>query len=185
MHLKAIYPMSALLRMSVFLVLPFLAAGCGSGGKASHLRDLDNPSIPTRLDAVTYLGEEKEVAAVPKLIELLSSNQPASIRLASIQALGLIKKKDAVDALILALADTDPAIRAAACDALGQLGDARATTPLIGLLAQPAENLVAIWALGEVGGDEAIPALNALLTHSDPYVQFNATRSLKNLANNH
>lgn len=184
MYLKAIFSMSAPLRMSFFLSLTVLVAGCG-GGNQKYLRNLDSPNIPIRQDAICYLGEKKEKSAVPKLIEFLSPSQPTSIRLASIQALGLIDKKDAVEGLIKVLGDTNPELRKAACAALGQLEDARAATPLIGLLAQPEDNLVAIWALGEVGSEAAVPALNALLTHSDPYVQFNATRSLKKLEGKH
>jgi HEAT repeat protein len=173
------YTMNKPIKSSLLWCMMALSAGCG--GNQKYIQKLDSSNISVRYDAVCYLGREEEKAAVPKLLELLAPSQPAMIRLASTQALGFIKEKSAVTGLLGLLNDPDTGLRKAACDALGQIHDPQAVKPLINLLTQPEVNIVAIWALGEIGGDEAVPALNGLLESPDPYVKYNAFRALKKL----
>ena len=66
------------------------------------------------------------------LIKLAGHKTP-NIRLMSFQALGRLKHREAVEALIAGLKDNVLAVRSAAVKALGEIGDSRAVEPLMKL----------------------------------------------------
>ena len=104
-------------------------------------------------------------ASVPKLLDSLHDPN-WKIRLRSVEALALLKPKEAVGPLmLLVLEDPDTAVRQDAVRALGQIGDARAIPLLLSSLAlqTPSLKLPAIEALGQIRSSEAIPALIALV----------------------
>ena len=70
-------------------------------------------------------------------------------------------------ALIAALDDDAPRVRARAAEALGRIGDPRGVEPLLGLLEHEdaSERICALKALGRIGDPRAIPALVAYLGH--------------------
>ncbi|MBA3827038.1 MAG: HEAT repeat domain-containing protein [Ktedonobacterales bacterium] len=82
------------------------------------------------------------------------------------------------------LASADPAshVRSAAAGALGQLGDPRATQPLLAAFSADAENrgLIA-GALSQIGDRSVIPAMLAALGHGDSDVRDNAAYVLGTL----
>jgi HEAT repeat protein len=74
-----------------------------------------------------------------------------------------------VPALIQALGDSDSAVRRAAAEALGAIGDPQAVPPLIQALRDRSENVraAAAEALGAIGDPQAVPALIKALGDSD------------------
>jgi HEAT repeat protein len=85
----------------------------------------------------------------------------------------------AVPVLIEALADNDPVTAESAAGALGNIRDRRAVKPLVAALSRPGfPRYVGIWALGEIGDEEAIPVLVKSLGDASPSVRKYATRSL-------
>lgn len=82
----------------------------------------------------------------------------------------------AVEALITALEDMNPGVRAGAARALGKIGDARALGALITRLrhdAHPEVRKSAVWAL-HMGEAQAIDALVEALCDADEWVRFGA-----------
>lgn len=78
--------------------------------------------------ALSRIGEP----AVAPLVELLTSDQPESRRVAAL-ALGSIGSRQATPRLIGLLADAEPTVRAAAVEALTGIGDPAAFDPLLKL----------------------------------------------------
>ena len=74
-----------------------------------------------------------------------------------------------VAALVTALKDTDPGVRAAAAEALGRLDDKSAANALAGLLNDPSPEVQehAVMALAELEDPRAVPGLEKLLTNPD------------------
>jgi HEAT repeat protein len=74
----------------------------------------------------------------------------------------------AVDPLLEALEDDDPMTAEHAAGALGNIRAAKAVEPLTAALDRPGFPIyVAVWALGEIGDERAIPALVRHLGHKD------------------
>jgi HEAT repeat protein len=112
------------------------------------------------------LGRTRDPAAVPHLVVLLE-HQDANVAQAAIDALAQLRATVAVGSLVKAL-DRDPWLRFSAVEALGEIGDAQAVGPLVGLLEDETIRLGAIEALGKIGSTEALSALARLLReHQD------------------
>ncbi|MBL7132796.1 MAG: HEAT repeat domain-containing protein, partial [Phycisphaerae bacterium] len=97
-------------------------------------------------------------------LRTLLKDPDAAVRYYAADALGVIKDRRAVTALIAALeAEKDPKamVQLGLVRALGATGDPRATTPLIGCLKHPHEYVRrdAAGALGLIGDRRAVPAL--------------------------
>ena len=87
----------------------------------------------------------------------------------------------AVEPLLAALQDRDPAIRKQAAVALGNLGDRRATAGLIGALKDRDDGvrLEAVIALGRIGDPQAIePLIAKLKSYDNFYVRKKAAYTL-------
>lgn len=95
---------------------------------------LRSRSAPTRAATVELLGRFQAVAATSDIIEVLGN-------------------------------DPSMEVRARAARALGRIGSPRSVNSLLGCLmaGAPAVQVQAIWALGEVGADDAVPALRTML----------------------
>jgi HEAT repeat protein len=91
-------------------------------------------------DAVEEICRSGDTRAVENMLVWLrdrSGNLRSRglIRITAARALGGLRDRAAVPALIAALQDPDAAVRAAAAESLGQIGDRRATEPLIAMVA--------------------------------------------------
>ena len=98
----------------------------------------------------------------------------AAVRRQAALAAGRIGDPAAVELLIAALADSSPAVRAAAAFGLGRLRQARATGPLLTLAraAAPEQQgdpeMEAVTALARIGGDSGASAIQALIDLAAP-----------------
>ena len=119
----------------------------------------DDPELV--MFAANLLGRTRDPAAVPHLVVLLE-HPDANVAQAAIDALAQLRATVAVGSLVKAL-DRDPWLRFSAVEALGEIGDAQAVGPLVGLLADESIRLSAIEALGKIGSAEALGALARLL----------------------
>ena len=159
----------------------FLNYGCISNDTEKYIADLKSENVMVLNNAIYYLGENKEKLAVPMLIQLLNNDQPKETRLNAIEALGKIEEAISVEALVALLNEEDKEIKMAACDALGMIKNAKAAGHLIRILQDEDIRLTAIWALGNIGDKNAVPALTTLLDDKDKYVSSNAAKALKKI----
>jgi len=90
------------------------------------------------LDNVIFaLGELGDARAVPHLVRVLGRNKSERARKSAAKALGMLGSRDAVDALIAALKDTDFKVRKSAARSLGQIGDRKAVPALKSAMNDP------------------------------------------------
>lgn len=113
-----------------------------------------------RAAAATSLGRLGDRRAIAPLVLVLATETPAA-RMAAARALGALGDKTVVPALLTRLSDL-PAL-AGVVDALGKLGDRRATAGLASIAASKASGekvrLRALWALGSIGDASTVPTL--------------------------
>ena len=118
-----------------------------------YLRDLKDPNENTREIAARMIGELRDPIGTVALTDALS-DLDIDVRIESALALGKIKSKSSVKALIRLLDEEEDAdVCSAAASALGEIGEAEASVPLI-----------------------------RQLTHSDRFVKASAARALGKLA---
>ncbi len=130
--------------------------------------------------AITTLGVMGRPEAGPVLIELLSHRR-ADVRLAAIEAIAATKPRRGGEALVKALDDMTPTVRAAAALALGQIGHRAAVDSLftalerdileaaqaIGQLATPDHMDRLFTHVGQMPFDVLTPAFNELFARDD------------------
>lgn len=136
---------------------------------------------PDLLDmAVETLGLLGEASAGPVLFELTHHRRP-EVRRAAIEAIVSCRPRGAAAALVTALGDPDPRVRASAALGLGQLGASDALDPLfhafdrgvleaataIGQLADAAAVRRLAGYLGRVPFDALAPAFNEIFARRD------------------
>ena len=128
------------------------------------LASLEGPR-PLPVDVVADAIFEIRTCPVAVLRQGLRSRSVAT-RAVTVEVLGRFQALAAADD-ILGLLQDDPSVevgaRAARC--LGRMGTPRTVGPLLACLEEGpvAIRVQAIWALGEIGADEAVPALRAIL----------------------
>ena len=93
-----------------------------------HFPWLGNSAVPLK-NIPAYALVQIGSAAVEALTNTLQ-NPSLGVRISVVGALGLIRDRNAVDALITALGDQDESIVAEAAEALGEIGDTRALPAL-------------------------------------------------------
>ncbi|HZI10052.1 MAG TPA: HEAT repeat domain-containing protein [Myxococcus sp.] len=116
---------------------------------------------------VTTLGTIGDARAVPALLPLLRAKDNYT-RIESIQVLGTLKAKEAVEPLIALATDegVEPFINKKAIEALGNIGDPRAAPALVRMLTKErkgksfyVESSFALFQLGQPAADALLPAL--------------------------
>jgi len=95
---------------------------------------LKSSNSQVRKEAVLYLKEAQNGQAIEPLIRVLREDKDPVVRIAAAVALGDLKDKRAVDALVVALKDEYSEVRQFSALALGEIGDTRAIEPLIDAL---------------------------------------------------
>ncbi len=133
---------------------------------ATLLAILSDRAKEVRAAAAKSLGELGDALAVPSLVVALSADTDREVRRAAAYSLGLIGDPTALEALTNKLKDQgeDPAVRGMAAEALADLRDFRAIDTLMAALVDPSAE-VRFWAsfaLGELGAQRALPALEHL-----------------------
>jgi len=172
-----------------------LVSGCSTVTE-KDLADLKSPNVIVKEQAIGKMArgqgfplrlmtgfasnanEEKAVAVMVTLLR--SGEEPKNTRLSIIRALGELGKRweAPVDALVERLEDEDPLTRTQVIEALGKTKNKKALTALLKLLRENKDNYAIIWALGEIGDQRAVPALNGLLSSENKCVRYNAYRAL-------
>jgi HEAT repeat protein len=113
---------------------------------------------------------------VPMLMKSLGDND-AHVRREAACALGILRDTQAVEALLIALNDTDGSVCAAA--ALGEIGQARAVRPLIAALkGEHALCCAAIRALGKLRDPRAVEPLAKYLSSPNEAICEDAAKAL-------
>ncbi len=88
-------------------------------------------------NVIFALGELGDVKAVPHLMKLLGSSKSSRLRKSAAKALGILRSRDCVDALVKALKDEDFKVRKSAARSLGQIGDNKAVPALKAAMNDP------------------------------------------------
>lgn len=142
-----------------------------------ELRQIDEWSSPRIATALVQFGAD----AVPSLLELLESSEPASLVWA-IRVLGEIGDTRATQAISDELGHRNDSVRIAAADALGKVADRRAIQALIqATLKDPATQVRAHAAnsLGKIGDEAALGVLIAALGDPDHGTRLLALEALE------
>jgi HEAT repeat protein len=131
--------------------------------EAALISMLDDSAVLVRLNAVESLAEIEATTAGPALVARLEADEDPKMRRAAADALGRLKEKPAVPALIAYMGT---------------------------FAVHDRDQLVAVWALGNIGAEglEAGPkqaTLDALVslrdTTTDKYLRYQATAALRTL----
>jgi len=140
------------------------------------VRNLGSEDAEKRLQAVKSLGTSDDAKAIEYLISALG-DQDMRVQAKSVDMLGEMRATDATQVLIqqLFLKTTEPQMKQRILAALGKIGDARATKPIMEFLLrdlEPATRGTAIFALGDIGSPEALETLGQISeTDDDPTVR--------------
>jgi len=120
------------------------------------LRQLKESRHPLeRQRAAWWLGEHEDFDAVWSLVDALRDSAP-QVRVTAAWALGEIKDRKSIPDLIETLDDGEPLVREMAALALGEIEHPSAVLPLVAAFDRDLEVREAVlWALGEIGGEEA------------------------------
>ena len=126
---------------------------------------LDDPRWYLVRNITHILGRIGKEEAFPH-IQKAFQHEEFRVRREAVQALGLIGGPEAIGLLVKALADGDARIRAMAALGLGKLGEKAGLSPLLEVVQskefskkEPAEIKAIFDAIGMMGSNEAIPAL--------------------------
>jgi putative membrane-bound dehydrogenase-like protein len=161
---------SAFGKMGDEQALPLLIASLRSATEPEPVRN-------AAFSAIEALGTEVGARA---MIDLLGDPKLPKQRVPYVMiALGKFRAKEAIPGLLKRLHDPLPAIRTAAVDALGKIGQAEEVAPrLRPLLADPALSVrrSALKALGALEDREAVPAMIAAVDQKD--TRFEASMAL-------
>jgi HEAT repeat protein len=148
--------------------------------KEAILKISRGPSFPLSL-MDGFLRKGNETKAVTIMTALLQKgNESKDVELNILAALGELGKRRQlpVSALIEKLKDEDPQIRTQAIEALAKTNNKAASAALVRLLDEKTDQYPIIWALGEIGDQGSIAALDRLLASKDKYVRYNARKAL-------
>ena len=151
------------------------------------LKDPNASVRTTAVDTATRCGGKR---AVPELIKALRDTF-WDVRRAAAKALGSIGEKSAVPALCELVHDPDNDVREAAIGALGKLNDPRALVPVVAAMMDVERTVrnLAQATLRKLNPDwerselmrEALPAIQAALSHPDYWVRYGARQLLEQL----
>ena len=123
---------------------------------------LRGPDPDLRMQAALALGEQCDTRAIGALINSLNDDD-ANVRYHAVEALGKLKAVDAVDLLAEVVESRDFFLAFAALDALAKIGDPRVAPRIVSLLDDELLREPAIHLLGQLGDENAVAPLIALL----------------------
>jgi len=140
------------------------------------LRKFESDDLPTRLEGIAAMGQidkKDEPRALAYLLGAANDPNP-SVRAKAIETLGHMRAKDATTPLVqrLFMRDTDDFTRRRILASLGMIGDKRAVEPLLDFADGKANvdtRAGAIYAIGEIGDRNSLPALEHIASEgNDP-----------------
>jgi HEAT repeat protein len=148
-----------------------------------------------RREVAYALGETHSRSAVTPLANLLNTDKEVGVRAAAAVALGQIGDETAVPALaqVISANQVQPKKKArenefvvsAAAESLGKIRSRAGVSPLLTALANEANPLevrrASATALGLIGDQSAVPALQAAYASDDPYLHQAAREALRRL----
>jgi HEAT repeat protein len=151
---------------------------------SSLLHAVDDDNAKVRLEAIYAAGIIARApladADVQRLIKALDHYDPA-VRAAAARVAGRLKVKEAGDALIKAINDSQSEVRFAAMRALGAIHEPRAIAALTEQLSYYKKGegaWSALDALARIGSPASLPVLRERLQDKDPFVRRAATEGL-------
>ncbi len=124
---------------------------------------LDDAVIDVQAEALRTLGRVRDEAARPLLEELAA--EPGDLRVAALEALGLLGGKASLPTLMLAFADREPALRIAAIEAFASAGEPEGLSAIVLAMGgdpSPLVREVASRSILRVGTERAAAALRKL-----------------------
>lgn len=195
--------------LNLFII--FVITGCSSSSDEHCITNLENANPEVQKTAIFNIVDGEFTQAVPKLIILAKDRtESKEIRLLSIKALGDLKEESAVETLVNILEEKDREVLEITVVSLGKIKSPKAVPSLSKILTSSSitsqkgsvdknmplktdevdyhtnENIIfsAIWALGNIGAQDALPVLKDLLPNLNKYIEYNVRQSLKNIGNN-
>ena len=143
------------------------------------LNALDDSHLSVRSAAVVALGRLRAKEAIPQLIQIFKENSNPLIPHEAVCALGEIGEP-ATSYLLNALSAADKETYPYIIQALGKVGDKRATDTIIAALAHPDKNVrqQSAAALGQLGGKTSVKPLLTVLNDPENIVRVSAVQSL-------
>ena len=135
-----------------------------------------------RVFAMNWLTETDIKAAEALLLHFATTDsQPKQLRLAAVANLGSWQVKTAIDPLVKLLDTKEDALRARVVQALGEIGDARASSAVRPLLKDAKVKFYAVQAAGKLKDNESVPfLLEEVRKGNDDSIP--ASESLENIA---
>jgi HEAT repeat protein len=123
---------------------------------------LHDEDADLRIQAALALGEQRDERAAPALLEALG-DPDANVRYHAIEALGKLRAAGAAEALAEVAETRDFFLAFPALDALTRINDARVAPRVVPLLEDELLREAAADALGQIGDEETVAPLAALL----------------------
>jgi hypothetical protein len=149
------------------------------------------PTFHTRLQEVETLREEVEDLpheeqgrVAERLTRNLAQEATPLYRAAVVRTLGRMKVPAATEGLRMAVNDSDPSVRIAACEAWARRGDGEGLAVLSHLVGSDTNldvRMAATRELAEFDSPSAVRALGLALNDPDPALQHRAVQSLKSV----
>ncbi len=124
---------------------------------------LKSLNADTRANFAKEISETGDLRLITKLAAAVKDDDLYTIRLTAILALGNLRDPSSAETLIDALSDKSAAVRIAAANALGAIGDRRASAALLTLLKDQQDEQARIAAVSAIAKIKAPEAVNDLL----------------------
>ncbi len=194
----AVRPLIDALQNPRYPARPLIASTLGQIGdkRATEplIHSLQDQDKSVRLHAALALGKLKDKRAIQPLIHSLFdemppvgtdplTGNPLTVRAAAAQALGELRASEAVPALKVLLQDSNPSIRRATIQALGQIGTEDALTLLQQAVLQESDGLLcelAIRTVAHMSSPKAMEVLYAIaVRHPEASVRAMAEERLR------
>jgi hypothetical protein len=148
------------------------------------LKDADPNVRVTELERLRFLQDPE----VNQILTNSMSDPDVRVKIKSIDLLGARESNDAVTPMstMLFLRSTEPIVKLHLVAALGRIGDAQGTLPVMQYLGEDQDERgrgTAVFALGEIGSDRATPLLNAVVAQDQsPMVRRLAKEALQKIS---
>gem|GEM_PF-5233909 len=135
------------------------------GGALIHATRFQDQRL--KVEAINSMGALGNKTCVPKLIEILQTNEAEEVRKSAIYALGLVGDVQVLDLLFIKLHDQNetPSVRSMIAESLSDYYDSSAIKHLIVTLndKDPRLRFWSAYSLGNLQAKEALPALRNLV----------------------